>query len=289
MTKIIINADDFGLNESVTRETEKLIEERLISSATIMANGTCLDEVRRFVRSHPAASFGIHFCLDEYASITKNPVLSEYGITDSAGCFIKGGIFTVTKFDERLKEAIYKELCAQVDTLLFLGISVSHADSHHLVHTRIQALLPTFTSVFRKYEIRKVRIGETYSFFGMMKRHLQHDGNTSTRTSDSSTTVPINKGKNKIVRVLDFINSQHRQRVVNRYYKTCFSTTDSFFYYSGLLEKVKSHWSPADGSTFELMCHPGHPSTDYQEEIKNIKEKALTRFLDYRLISYNDL
>ena len=46
MARVIINADDFGINPIVTSEIERMIELGIVTSTTIMANGSCLDEVK---------------------------------------------------------------------------------------------------------------------------------------------------------------------------------------------------------------------------------------------------
>ena len=41
MKQLIINADDFGINEAITAEIERLIEQQAVSSTTVMANLGC--------------------------------------------------------------------------------------------------------------------------------------------------------------------------------------------------------------------------------------------------------
>lgn len=287
MNRVIINADDFGINDIVTRYTEDLIDKGLISSTTIMANGFCLDEVARFSKRHPEISYGIHFCLDEYESLTKNSVLSEYGLTDNDGVFIKGGVFVCERYDERLKNAVYDELCAQVERLLFLGVPISHADSHHLVHTRVPKLQNTFISVFKKYGIEKVRIGEIYSLREMIKTH-QTDAPSSTNANHITIEHNTGKQKGKIIRGLNFVKAQIKQLAINYRYKKNFKTTDYFFFYSGLLKNT-SMANKMTNATIELMCHPGHPSPVYQFEICQIESNKLDEKMNYKLISYNEL
>lgn len=287
MNRVIINADDFGINDNVTRNTEELINKGLISSTTIMANGHCLEEVASFAKQHPEISYGIHFCLDEFDSLTKSSVLFDYGLTDKDGVFVKGGVFVCERYDERLKKAVYDELCAQVERLLALGIPISHADSHHLVHTRVSKLQNTFISVFKKYGIEKVRIGEIYSLRKMIKSHK----NTSpTHTNMKSFSVVNNTGnqKGKIIRGLTFVKAQFRQLAINYRYKKNFKTTDYFFFYSGLLKNT-SMANKMTNATIELMCHPGHPSPVYQFEICQIESNKLDEKMNYKLISYNEL
>ena len=148
MVRVIINADDFGINPKVTEETIFLLKNNSISSATIMANGTCLGQAAEFSKSHPEFSFGVHVCLDEFDSLTKNTILQKYGITDNVSVFIKGSLFNISYFDQELIKAIDGEIRAQVDQVLSLGVSISHIDSHHLAkcydntkHTSTQLMI----------------------------------------------------------------------------------------------------------------------------------------------------
>lgn len=288
MMKIIINADDFGVNECVTLKTERLIEAGLISSTTIMANGDCLDEVERFASLHREISYGIHLCLDEYESLTKNPVLSEYGITDASGNFIKGGVFACPCFDDRIKKAIFEELCAQVEKILSLGIHISHADSHHLVHSRIAALQNTFMSVLEKYGIKKVRLGEVYSLWDMIRSHRDNNKSQAVH-KDNYSKKEEKRNNSKIFRLIRLVKTIITQFVINQKYKKHFTTTDFFDYYYLFIKKgyIKSQLKKT--SSIELMCHPGHPSLDYQEEIHLIEANALKDLFDYKLITYNEL
>lgn len=166
MKKIIINADDFGINDIVTSEIKRMIKLNAISSTTIMANGKAIDRVKAIVTKHPEISFGVHLCLDEFDSLTKSADLHKYGVTNHKGEFIKGAVFRIKQFPIELKKAIIKELSAQVEVLLNMGITPSHADSHHHVHV-IYGLKDVFSDVLEKYNIRKIRRGVDlpFSFF----------------------------------------------------------------------------------------------------------------------------
>ena len=198
MKQIIINADDFGINEVVTSEIERMILAKAVSSTTVMANGVCLDEVRRFAASHPEVSYGIHLCLSEFSSITKSDGLYRSGLIDGNGRFIHKAVFHLPNYyDEDVCKAIIEELNAQIDVVNSLGFQISHADSHHHVHT-IYPLQNLFTQVLHKRGIDKIRLGMDFRSF-RMKRHL----------------------------------IQWMQRVrLNSYYRSQFITTESFASYS---------------------------------------------------------
>lgn len=290
MTRVIINADDFGINTDVTHKTEELIERGLISSTTIMANGNCLEEVASFARQHPEVSYGIHLCLDEYDSLTKNPKLKKQGIIDNDGAFIKGAVFTCGCYDEALKNALYEELSAQIERLQSLGIKLSHADSHHLAHTRLKELQPLFFALFDKYGIKKTRIGEVYSIKEMIRSHIggQKSISNNVDKSEHRDIVSIEQ-PSKLQRAINLLNTIRTQKCINKRYRNRYKTPDYFFFYSSLLEKSTSKCKAIFDSVVELMCHPGHPSEEYQKEIRCIEKEALREKIDYELISYNEL
>lgn len=251
MKRIIINADDFGINQEVTSEIERMVGLGSITSTTIMANGKCLDEVKRFAGLHPEISFGVHLCLSEFESITKTQVLKQYGLIDDKGFFVHKQIFKIEKFDDDLKTAIKYELNAQIEMVKSLGVPISHSDSHHHVHT-IYALRDVFAEVLHDNGIKKVRIGGNFSTL-RMKMHL-----------------------------FEWI----KREKLNRFYKKKFITTNVFSSYS---ECIKSGCSIKTGNTAELMCHPGHPGKKYRAEMDLVEKRSFFFNKDVILITYNDL
>lgn len=251
MINVIINADDFGINEIVTQEIERLIVVGRISSTTIMANGKCLDEVKRFVPLHPEASYGVHLCLSEFSSLTKSNILHQYGIIDEDGAFNHKVIFRVKHFNAQLIGAIKEELSTQIETVRKLGVPISHVDSHHHVHT-IYPLKDVFAQVLKEHGIRRIRRGSEFHTM-RMKVHLL---------------------------------KWWQRTLLNKFYSKEFYTTSQFSSYADF---IKQHPLLDDNSIIELMCHPGHPERKYASEIMQIQKDALSNGTNYQLISYNDL
>lgn len=288
MNRVIINADDFGINKTVAAETIRLLRDGKISSATIMANGTALDEVKVAVADFPNASFGVHLCLTEYQSLTKSEILEKYHITDGNGDFAKRAIFNVSSFPEELCLAIKHELSAQIEKLLDMGIPISHADSHHLVHTNIAALSGCFVEVFDRYGIKRVRIGEEIKVSRVLYNNLIRKAAENHTDSGENTTVGNESGETigYVARMKRLVASSNERRITNRLYHQNFSTTDVFNSYNGFLAtgaQLKNN------GCVELMCHPGHTNQEYVSEINKIEQKKLDALLQYTMISYNNL
>lgn len=284
MQKIIINADDFGINKVVTDEIERMIEMGAISSTTIMANGDCLDEVKRFAPLHPEISFGVHLCMSEFSSITKSPIFYKYGITDEQGVFIKFAIFNLSQYTEELKSAIKEELKAQVNIIRDLGIPISHADSHHHFHTIFQ-LRTVVLEVLMEFGITKIRIGTSVEplYLIRQKLHKSHVGGRSQASTSVSTDTSRRPLYSRVIKGVNMVIDRIR---LNLYYKKSFKTTDSFYAYNAFYKRCVR---PNINLCVELMCHPGHPGAVYREEMEVVKQKAVLKDKTVKMISYNEL
>ena len=130
------------------------MEQRRITSATLIANGEAIDNAVLEARKFAFCSFGAHLNLTEF-----RPLSQEYGlapILTPEGKFAKNAIRAVP-FTAALRKAILIELSAQVEALLEKGIPISHFDSHHHIHT-IPGLFGILKALQAKYGINKVRL-----------------------------------------------------------------------------------------------------------------------------------
>ena len=154
-TNLIINADDLGISRQVNDAVFDLLAARRISSATIMANAPELLHAIGNLRRFPGCSFGAHLNLTQFAPLTRGPCAEL--LADAAGSLSRN--IEAASPTPKLLRAIYEELCAQVDRLIFLGVPVSHFDSHHHVHTT-PFVFPVLKALQKRYRIRKVRLSK---------------------------------------------------------------------------------------------------------------------------------
>ena len=152
--QIIVNADDLGMSAIVNDAVFELMSARLISSATILANGPAMRDAVARLHLFPECSFGVHLNLTQFQPLTSGagPVL-----TDGAGQMSRR-IETAPPTIALLRAA-YQECCAQVDLLAAAGIDISHFDSHNHVHTRPH-IFPVLKALQRRYRMRKVRLAK---------------------------------------------------------------------------------------------------------------------------------
>jgi predicted glycoside hydrolase/deacetylase ChbG (UPF0249 family) len=153
---VVINADDLGKSERINQATLAAFQSGLITDATIMANmpafaGACSAVAAQKVQDR----IGVHLNLTEGQALSDRirlfPRLCSPTGQLGAG---RRPLWRLTR-DEI--EAIETELTAQVDALLGFGITPSHFDSHHHVHTQ----WPVSTIVIRlahRYGVPAIRL-----------------------------------------------------------------------------------------------------------------------------------
>lgn len=151
--RAVINADDLGISPAVNAAIFDLMRRGRITSATILANGSALQNAVDGLREFPQCSFGVHLNVDEFASLTRHPGFR--GHLDSNGYF-RGSVRHVP-IDRYFRDAVVAEWTAQVDSLLQSGVPVSHLDSHHHVHT-VPQLFFALKRVQQHFGIQRVRL-----------------------------------------------------------------------------------------------------------------------------------
>jgi chitin disaccharide deacetylase len=154
--RIIVNADDLGMTESVNEAIFEGMRRGQITSATMLANGVALKNAIRELHRFPECSFGIHLNLTEFEPLYGESHKKLARILDKKGCF-NGNSIREVRIGVPLLKAIFREWCCQIENLIRLGVEPSHFDAHHHVHT-IPQLLPVMAALRRRYKIDKVRI-----------------------------------------------------------------------------------------------------------------------------------
>ena len=163
--RLIINADDCGMSETVDREIESCIKNGLITSTTIMANMPDFDGAKRLYDTYKdAVSFGWHINLTEGEPLTKSQALLDYGyfVEQKGKVEMNGMAFWKQKcFPKAVRTDIKKELRAQIGRIRDNGIRISHADSHQHIHTST-ALLFVVPSLLSELKIERCRRMRNY-------------------------------------------------------------------------------------------------------------------------------
>ncbi|MGO4106072.1 polysaccharide deacetylase family protein [Paenibacillus sp. YAF4_2] len=128
---LIINADDFGLCPSTNKGIEQLLQENVVSSATIMMPCKSSKEAALWSAKHPGYDVGIHFTFtsewDAYRWGPVNKGSDTQSLITSDGYFPKDCKTFELQADPR---QVKDEMIAQIEAALALGIKPTHADNH---------------------------------------------------------------------------------------------------------------------------------------------------------------
>ena len=132
MTKLIVNADDFGLSEAVNYGIISAYKNGIVRSTTIMAGMPAFDHAVELLKENKGLGCGVHMTL----SLNK-PVLNYHKtIVDENGNFYRR--ITNELIEEKFDlDEVYEEFCSQINKVINSGVNVDHLDSHHHVIEKI--------------------------------------------------------------------------------------------------------------------------------------------------------
>jgi predicted glycoside hydrolase/deacetylase ChbG (UPF0249 family) len=131
MTKLIVNADDFGFSCSVTDGILRSHREGILTSTTLMTNMPDRDRAIDLAGLNPTLGVGIHLNLTQ-----GKPLTSCRRITGPDGTLIR----SLPKLFWKLRSVAARneadgELRAQIEYALSRGLKPTHVDAHkHVCH-----------------------------------------------------------------------------------------------------------------------------------------------------------
>lgn len=151
---LILHGDDLGAAHSVNDATLDALTRGDITSASIMMPTPWVTEVAEYARTHPNADLGLHLTLtaewQTYKWGSVAPSDQVQSLLDSAGVFPSD----VPSVVARAKPAeVERELRAQVERALTLGIRPTHLDSHMGTLFTTNALIGTYIKVAHSYHL----------------------------------------------------------------------------------------------------------------------------------------
>jgi chitin disaccharide deacetylase len=135
---LIVNCDDFGMHEAVNTGVVESIENGIASSCSLMVPCPAAANAMRLLRERPHIPFGIHlslirdspeYCCGPAASKADVPSLLDPGTEEF---FVdtpaqRAALLAAAKLNE-----VERELRAQIDAVVEVGIAPTHLDWHCL-------------------------------------------------------------------------------------------------------------------------------------------------------------
>lgn len=290
MKQLIVNGDDFGLTRGVNEGIARAFKSGILTSTTIMANGSAFEEALVLARSNPALGVGCHLAL-----IGGHPVAPP---RDVASLIESDGTLpaSLTRLMTGLArgrvqdEHIERELRAQVHRVASAGIIPSHLDSHKHSHTHPR-VMKALARVAAEFGIKSIR-NPFESFMAPALTGPTARGQRGVYLKQYAMSAAVS------VRVGAFRRLAHDYGL---------STPDFFFgvRLTGLLdvEAIMNVIESLKDGTTELMCHPGVYGEDLEQaqtRLKRQRERELEALIDpglrraidelgVKLISYREL
>jgi len=151
---LILHADDLGVAHSADSASFDALERGAVSSASVMMTTPWITEVAAWARAHPDADIGIHLTLtSEWATYRWGSVASSDRVPtllDSAGFFPADVPPVIARANP---VEVERELRAQIDRAIALGIHPTHIDSHMGTLFATPAMIATYLKVARAYHL----------------------------------------------------------------------------------------------------------------------------------------
>jgi hopanoid biosynthesis associated protein HpnK len=276
MKQLIVNADDFGLTEDVNRAIIVAHRDGILTSTSLLANGSAFQQAVSSSRKLVQLSVGVHLNLSQ-----GNPVSPANRIPTLVNEDGKLHLSPLHLWMRILRrqlslEDIHTECQAQILKVLEGGIAPIHLDGHLHVHLLPQ-LSPILIRLAREFGIRHIRCP----------------------TEDLAITLPLiwNINGNSLAALkrsaVAYGVSSFGDRLRN--YLLAFGITcpDAFFglAHTGFLDMnaLKVLIAKVPNGTSELMCHPGYDSSELKSFGGNLTRERKVELLALTAPEVKDL
>ncbi|MBN1348917.1 ChbG/HpnK family deacetylase [candidate division KSB1 bacterium] len=239
MSRLIINADDFGYSDAVNQGIIKAHREGILTSATIMANMPHFQAAVSLAKQHPDLGVGIH--LNVLRGRPLSPPRDIYSLLQRDGLFFNSiSTFAAKFFSRQIKPThILQEYRRQIESVFESGLKPTHLDSEKHQHT-LPGIFPLVIELAKLYGIGKVRYVDERPFAMPTARNLFDPKIYKAWLISLFSTLQKKKIRRKNVRHVDAFFG--------------ISITGKMY-----LNAILPFLEKMDGGTYEFMCHPGLP------------------------------
>ena len=156
MTRVILNADDFGLAPAHTRRVAALRAKGLLTDVSLLANGTSFSEASRSLTAAALSETGVHLCItggERPVSAPRDVPSLLSGVSFRAHW--PGVLLALTAGRIRRAE-VEREWEAQIARAEGAGLRVTHLDSHQNLHLH-PFLFPVAVALALQFRVSFVR------------------------------------------------------------------------------------------------------------------------------------
>lgn len=283
MSKLIVNADDFGLHSAVN---ESIIEGHctgIITSTSLLAGGDAFTEAVSMAKENPELGIGIHIALVGGLRPICDP-------SEVPSLVTKDGVFpdTYLEFMKRIYmgkihyDELRKEIQRQIVKIIESGLTVTHIDGHQHMHI-LPTVLPIVVEQAKKYGIKAIRIpDEKTTFINHMFNPIRFIGKCGLSTVASrARTFVRNQNMTSTQFFWGMMNGGHIDQISM----------------IGILKAIYTH-----PGAHEIMIHPGSNDSilgnrynwgyHWEQELRAVTSNHTRLYIrqhNMELINYGDL
>lgn len=153
---LIVNADDFGIDEEINRGIAECFRDGIVRSVSIVSNGLAFEDALNLVKKNTDIGIGVHLCLVGERSILPKEKIPS--IVDDKSFLSKNYrhfLYKICSNKVNLLE-VKDELEAQMKKVLDTGIMPTHLDSHQYTHL-IPPIFNIVIQLAKKFNIKWMR------------------------------------------------------------------------------------------------------------------------------------
>jgi hopanoid biosynthesis associated protein HpnK len=276
MKQLIVNADDFGLTENVNRGIIVAHRDGILTSTSLLANGSAFEQAVSSSRKLVQLSVGVHLNLSQGNPVS--PANRIPSLVNKQGELHLSPMYLWMRIlrTQLSLEDIHTECRAQVLKVFEAGVAPTHLDGHLHVHLLPQ-LSPVLIRLAREFGIRHVRCP----------------------TEDLAITLPLIwriKGNSlaALERSLVAYGVSSLAERLREYLLAVGITCPNAFFglaHTGFLDTnaLKVLIAKVPDGTTELMCHPGYDSSELESFGGNLTREREVELLAFTAPEVKDL
>src|SRR5215831_2317450 len=178
--RLIVNADDFGISETVNEAVIRAFTEGVLTSCSLMVTGAACEHAVSLARAHPGLAVGLH--LVTVMGRAMLPPAEIPTLVDASGNFATNSIVAGLKyyFSPQARDELRRELRAQFEAFAATGLRLSHIDGHLHMHVH-PVVFQAAVVLGTRYGVRRMRVPqEEYRL--AVKFDRQHAGTKAVYT-----------------------------------------------------------------------------------------------------------
>lgn len=276
MKYLIVNADDFGLAESINRGIIQGHTDGIITSTTVMAVGNAFESGMALLKQHPQLGVGVHLTLDEEVPLSP-PSKIPHLVTGEGKFLPRGKLLGKLMSGGIPTEEIRSEWFLQMEKTSSFSVPITHIDSHGHLHL-FPSLSKTVMAILKKFKLKAFR-GYSTPWFSPFPGSIQGLKKVFMNLCGQQMKKELKNSDIQYVNFRGMENSGHLD-----------------------LETLKSLISKAKNGVTEIMTHPGWDSDhlepyrywqyQWEKELAALQDPAcrsLVEELDIKLVHYGQL